>query len=377
MIPPWLLAALAALEGVLLVRAWLAWRGHRAPGTGATVDLSVVIPLYGWDPGLPALVQGLLDSAYDAALEVIVVVDGDHPRLGDLPAVPRMRLLHPARRPDGWHDKVWRMRCGASAARHGALMFMDSDVTVDPDWLARRVARHRGDFSFALPLYAAPNNTPERLLAAFTNYSNFTLYKAAFAVRDLATAIGPSMLCTADRPFLIEGLESHRDALADDHCLGHWFRSHGRPVHLGAEPVYVAKHHAPWSEVFGQILRWLMLPRTVTHVMMPHAVAALAVGSLLNALPPLLVYAGLALTLAGAVTGPVLLAAGGGLLLTEGLACVLVEHAYARRLHPRRPWRHLVFVPVVALLQIWLLTAALLRRDVPWRNRALKMKLKP
>jgi len=338
------------------------------------MDLTVVIPLYGWDLGLPALVRGLLTQRYDAAVQVIVVIDGDHPRRAELPEDPRVQLLHPPRCPKDWHDKVWRMRCGASAASHDAVMFMDSDVSVDPDWLARRVGHHRGDFSFAIPLYAAPNNNAERLLAAFTDYSNFTLYKATFSVLDLATAIGPSMLCTAERAFLLEGLETHRAALADDHCLGHWFRSQGRRVHVGAEPVYVAKHHAPWGEVLGQILRWLQLPRTVLHAMMPHAAVALAIGSMLNAAPPLLVYAGALLTLAGAAVGPVLLAGGVVFLVTEGVACVVVEAAYARRRYPRPPWRHLVFVPLVALFQIWLLTAALVRGNVRWRNQKVAVK---
>lgn len=374
MTPTWLLLGLAAFEVILLVRAWLAWRGHRAPGAGAPLDLSVVIPLYGWDPGLPDLVRGLLEQTYDAAVEVIVVIDAAHPDAGSLPTAPRVRLLHPEPCPPGWHDKVWRMHTGAAAAAHDAVMFMDSDVTVDPGWLASRVRHHRGDFSFALPLYAAPNNAAERLLAAFTDYSNFTLYKATFAVLELATAIGPSMLCTAERGFLMEGLEAHPSALADDHCLGHWFRSHGRAVHVGAEPVYVAKHHAPWGEVLGQIIRWLQLPRTVTHALMPHAIIALTVGSLLNALPPLFVYTGLSLSLAGVSWGPALFAGGGLLLLTEGLALVVVEQAYARRRYPARAWRHLLFVPLAALLQIWLLAAALLRGDVRWRNMKMKVK---
>lgn len=370
--PTWLLFSLAIFELVLVVRAWMAWQGHRDPGVGEPIDLTVVIPLYGWDPGLPALVRSLLNQRYDAKVEVIVVVDAGHPSLGEL--AEGVRLLHPQPCPSDWHDKVWRMKIGVEAARHPAVMFVDSDVSADGDWLAHRVRHHRGDFSFAIPLYTTPNNHAERLLAAFTDYSNFSLYKATFTAIDLATAIGPSMLCTAERSFLLEGLGTYRTALADDHCLGHWFRSQGRRVHVGAEPVHVTKHGASWQEVGEQVIRWLMLPRTVTNALMPHAVVALTVGSLLNALPPLLVYVGLALTAAGSSTGPVLLVGGAVFLFTEGLALVFVEHAYARRRWPALPWRHVVFVPLAALLQIWLLGVALLRGSVPVRDMKVKVK---
>ena len=373
-LPIWVLVSTALFEAVLILRAWLAWRGHRDHGQGVPMDLTVVIPLYGWDLGLPDLVRQLLAQRYDAAVQVIVVVDKDHPRAGELPEDDRVRLLHPPPCPADWHDKVWRMHQGATAAAHDAVLFMDSDVTADPDTLAHRARHHLGDFSFCIPLYAAPNNNAERLLAAFTDYSNYTLYKASFAVRDLATAIGPSMLCTADRAFLLEGLSTHRAAMADDHCLGHWFRSQGRRVHLGAEPVHVAKHGASLREVAQQIIRWLMLPRTVIHALMPHAVVALALGSLLNALPPMLVYAGLALSLAGVASGPAILAAGFLFLLTEGLALVFVEQAYARRRYPAYPWRHVLFVPLAALSQIWLLGIAMVSSRVTMRGISRKVK---
>jgi len=373
-LPNWILVFTALFEAVLILRAWLAWRGHRDLGQGAPMDLTVVIPLYGWDQGLPDLVRQLLIQRYDAAVQVIVVVDKDHPHVGEFPDNDRLHLLHPPPCPADWHDKVWRMHHGAAAAAHDAVLFMDSDVTADQDTLAYRVRHHSGDFSFCIPLYAMPNNNAERLLAAFTDYSNFTLYKATFAVRDLATAIGPSMLCTADRAFLLEGLSTHRAAMADDHCLGHWFRSQGRRVHLGAEPVHVAKHGASLREVAQQIIRWLMLPRTVTHALMPHAVVALALGSLLNALPPLLVYAGLALSLAGVTSGPAILAAGVLFLLTEGLALVFVEQAYARRRYPAYPWRHVIFVPLAALSQIWLLAVAMVSSRIIMRGISRKVK---
>jgi hypothetical protein len=370
----WLIGILAVMEVVLILRAFLAWSSSREVGEDKILDISIVIPVYGWDEGLPALVTGLAESNYTGDVEVILVVDEDNPRLAELPAHARVRLHHPPLLPPGWHDKIWRMRQGLERASMSAILFMDSDVQADPDMLVRRMRHHKGLFSFSIPVYATPGNKAERLLAAFTSYSNFFLYRAAFAVVDLATAIGPSMLFTADRDMIAEALETHKDAVADDHSLAHWFRQQGIRVHCALEPVYVLKHGESLSGVIEQITRWLMLPRTVTHLLMPHAILALLIGSFLNTAATTAICLGAVLWLASAPAGITLLAFGVLYLLTDAFLLVHVEHAYTRTRTPGRPWRHLVFVPISALLQVALLLRAAISNKIPWRGARLPVR---
>lgn len=366
---------LLALEVLLLSRAFLAWRASRRPGTGDLRELSIVIPLKGWDEGLPTLIRTLLASELGAAFEILLVLDEDHPRRGELPFDECFRPIHPEPLPEGWRDKNWRLAQGLASARYETILFLDSDVSATKKTLASRLRDHAGVFSYAIPVYAEPGTKAERLLAAFTSYSNFFLYRAGVALGVRETAIGPSMLFTVGRERLAEALGVVRGALADDHALGHYFGARGELVHCAREPVFVSKQGEGFREVFSQILRWLMLPRTVAHLLTPRLVAVVLVGSLLNSAAGLVAYAGLAWSAMEPSSAAFsLLLAGGVLLLSEALALVLVERAYARGRYPKRAWRHLLWVPITLLVQPYLLAAATLRRRIPWRGALIPAK---
>jgi hypothetical protein len=368
-IDPGLSLALFVVNLLLIGRAWLASRASRAPLAGTPQDVSIVIPLKGWDEGLPDLIRGLLASETAVDFEVLLVIDPDHPRAHELPVHERFRPIHPEPLPSGWRDKNWRLAQGQAQARHEAILFLDSDVSVEPGTLDRRLRDHAGIFSFAIPVYGSPGTQAERLLASFTSYSNFFLYRAGVACGVRETAIGPSMLFTAGRGRLAEALSHVRGALADDHALGHYFGTRGELVHCAREPVFVLKHGEGFGEVTSQILRWLMLPRTVAHLLTLRLVAVLLVGSLLNSAAGLVTYAGLAWSLLDpSPAGYGLLIFGVFLLFEEALALIVVERAYARGRFPKPAWRHLLWVPVTLLVQPYLLAAASLRRRIPWRG---------
>lgn len=381
---------LLCLQLLMLARALLARRGHDQAGDGPLRDVSVIIPLKGWDQGLPNLVRHLLGPDYPAQVQVVLVMDPEHPHRGELPEDARFEILHPAPAPEGWRDKNWRLRQGIEHARHDMVLFMDSDVRGDPTMLRDRVRFHQGDFSFAIPIYASPGNRAERYLSACTSLSNFFLYRAAFGMRPIATAIGPSMLLSLPREVLIEAMEEGRGAMADDHALGVHLARRGHPPRCVAEPVVVTKHGASWREVWNQMLRWALLPSTVTDLMTPSLTALVVVGMFLNTMGLYLLVAGLGLAeLYGmrAVLGPgfipwftdfephmaLLLTAGCGALLIDGLALVWVEHAFARRRQPRRPWRHLIWAPLWVLSLPAMMVTMLYRRGFEWRGDEVKL----
>jgi cellulose synthase/poly-beta-1,6-N-acetylglucosamine synthase-like glycosyltransferase len=383
---------LLLLELLMLARILLARKGHDQRGDSPLEDVSVVIPLKGWDRGLPNLVRHLLGADYPAEVQVILVMDPEHPHRDELPEDARFEVLHPEPAPEGWRDKNWRLRQGIERARRDLILFMDSDVRGDPTMLRDRVRFHQGDFSFAIPLYASPGNRAERYLSACTSMSNFFLYRAAFGMKPIATAIGPSMLLSVPRDVLIESMEEGRGAMTDDHALGVHLARRGHPPHCVAEPVVVTKHGASWQEVWNQMLRWALLPSTVTELMSASLTALVTVGMFLNTMGLYLLVAGLALAeiyllrlllgsgLLSWLTGfephmALLLAAGASMLLIDSLALVWVEHAFAHRRQPRRPWRHLIWAPLWVLSLPALMVMVLIRRRFEWRGDEVKVTM--
>lgn len=326
-------------------------------------EISIVIPLKGWDHSLPSLITQLLNQNYPLDLEVIIVVDSSNPSLAMLPQDNRVKLVFSQPWTNGWMDKNWRLHQGALEAKYPALLFLDSDVAIDRDYLKRRMGAHRGDFSFCIPFYISPSNAPERFLAAFTNYVNLTLYKASFAFGAFATAIGPSMLLTIDKKILLEAQLAISKELADDHALAFWFSKHGYVIECIAEPVYVMKNDENWRGVFDQVMRWTLLPRTVKHLLKPKMLLMAGFTVLLNLLPALLIYGGL-------LASPFILLAGLFLLLAETIFFIFIERIYsAKSCH----WRHLIFLPLALLSYVFVALASLFITNLRWRGQTIKI----
>ena len=148
MTPAWLALpalALAALPaGLTLANLRFFTRAPRlAPGTPPP-RVSVLVPARD-----EAKVIGLLAAAVlanrDVDLELVVLDDDsrdDTARIiTDLAAEdPRVRLVRGQPLPPGWCGKQHACFQLAQAARHDILLFLDADVTLEPDAVARTVA---------------------------------------------------------------------------------------------------------------------------------------------------------------------------------------------------------------------------------------------
>lgn len=351
-----------------MLRALLVLKAAMSVHIKREQDLSIIIPLKGWDESLPKLVQGLLDQRYGRAIEILLVADEDNPRLPEIPVDPRVRLLHPNPKPCHWMDKNWRLREGVERAIFDDVLFLDSDVKVDADFLSLRYSLHKGDLSYCIPIYREADTMAEKFLAAFTSYNNFYLYRTSTALMSIGTAVGPSVLVTAGREALKKALESTCGEVADDHALGHWFKKNGYAVGCLNEPVYVSKTDAGWGEVLKQIKRWLILPRTIGHLLSPLTAFFFGANVLLNSASSLCFYAGLLLGNLALTTISL------SLMVMEAAFLTYLEHLYTRRLHSSYPWRHLVYVPIMLIVQPWLALQSLFTRKIQWRGAEYSTK---
>jgi hypothetical protein len=355
---------------LILTRSALAWQCLRRRGIGHCDNVSVIIPLRGWDEGLPQLVRDLPGSYKDGDVEIIVVIDDDNPRRVELNSSSSLRLIPPDPPSSKTLDKNLRLETGVRHARFSTIMLVDSDVCVDTNFLSRRLDSHAGDISFSLPLYAYPKTMAESFLAAFTAYSNLTIYAAAFGAGQIATAIGPCMVCT-DREALQLALEQGRQEIADDHAIGYHFAMAGKAVHCAAEPVVVQYAQATWKDSLEQIVRWMCLPRTVGHLRQRRAFLALLISSFIGCIPLLMLLAA-AVDFAFVRTHwQTWLSMSLGIALSEGFIIALIQRYALRRRAPPAAWSNLLWVAAVLYAQPFLFVYSRLKSRVRWRGQNL------
>lgn len=138
------LAALCALFPALLFFRNLGLY-RPPPASTEPAAVSVLIPARNEEGSIAAAVESALASRGLAELEVIVLDDGSADRTAGIvrgigERDPRVRLESAPPLPPGWCGKVHACAVLARHARHPYLVFVDADVRLAPDGLARTAA---------------------------------------------------------------------------------------------------------------------------------------------------------------------------------------------------------------------------------------------
>jgi len=149
MIPPLeILAAFcmlcAALPAWLTLSNLFRFRSPPRPAPGPPPSVSVLIPARDEERSIGRTVLSALAST-DVDLEVVVLDDESRDATARIvseiaAADPRVRLVKGRPLPAGWCGKQHACAVLAEAARHDHLVFIDADVTLLPECLARSVA---------------------------------------------------------------------------------------------------------------------------------------------------------------------------------------------------------------------------------------------
>ena len=121
-------------------------------------SLSVLIPARNEESAIGAALQAVLASR-GVEFEVVVLDDHSDDATADVVAAiverdPRVRLLQGQPLPAGWCGKQFACSILARAARHSLLVFLDADVRLAPDGLARITAfleESRADLVSGIP----------------------------------------------------------------------------------------------------------------------------------------------------------------------------------------------------------------------------------
>lgn len=200
---------------------------------GGTAAVSVVVPARNEETSLPNLLASLRCQDL-VPRQVIVVDDGSIDATANLAVDGGVELISAPPPEPGWLGKPWACQLGANAATGDVLVFLDSDVVLEPDALGRLVEAQRSLAPDGV-LSVQPFHRTRRAYEQSSLYPNLVTMMASghfAAIPDLATpmAFGPCVVTTTEAYRAAGGHAGVASHVLEDLHLGRAFARAGRPV---------------------------------------------------------------------------------------------------------------------------------------------------
>lgn len=237
----------AALSAAGLIAGALAMARPRrlppAPPPEPTMAgrVSVVVPARNEAAALPNLLRSL-EPSRALVREIIVVDDNSHDATAAVAATHGATVLRLDREPPpGWTGKTHACAQGAAVAAAPLLLFLDADVALGHDAVARLVAAHERHGGL---VSVQPFHTPQAAYEELSAGANLVtmMGSGAFAAwRSGArpAAFGPCLMTSANDYAHVGGHASVRSDVVEDIALAHRYHANELPVNvfLGADAV--------------------------------------------------------------------------------------------------------------------------------------------
>ena len=236
----WVVLALMVLCSVVPALLFVAnLRVYVAPplATGEPVDVAVLIPARNEEANIGAALEHVLASR-NVLLEVCVLDDASTDATAAIVAGTaardaRVRLLQSDLLPAGWNGKqhaCWQL---ANASAASTMLFLDADVRIEPDAIARMAAFHHT--SGAALVSGFPRLTTvgfmEWILLPLIHFVLLGFLPIALMRRNtdpaMAAGCGQFMLCSRGAYFASGGHEAIRSTMHDGLLLPRAFRRAG------------------------------------------------------------------------------------------------------------------------------------------------------
>ena len=225
--------------------------------------LSVIVPFHAGLPQLQACLNGLMTAMarLDVSAEVIVIADTARDDPEPVARAAGVTVVRLEGGPDG--PALARNR-GAARARGDVLVFVDSDVVVDPEALAE-VESFFGQHPDLAAVFGAYNETPaaDGFVSRCKNLAHGFIHRRA---RGPATTFWAGLGAVRNTAFWEVGGfdERFRRPSVEDIDLGYRLTAAGRSIRL--EPSIAGTHLKRWtllggikSDLFDRGIPWTQL----------------------------------------------------------------------------------------------------------------------
>ncbi len=374
----WLLAGIYLLDRLLKFAAVVHFfrqpRPPAPPPDSSWPRISLLQPITRGASNLPAALACRAALVYPGAVQHILICDASdetnltlcqqwlsaHP---DLDA----QLVQVAVQGQAIATKVEKQLAGLAQAEGEILCFVDDDINLRVDALARLVAYLRvpgAGAVFGLACYTDWSNAWSSLMSGFVNANALLNYIPLAYLTEPYTITGHVYALERTVFDAIGGLEGLDGRVDDDHELARRVRRAGLRC-VQTPVVYdVENHLASASQYTNQMRRWFILPKqTMAPYLTPREQVLTLAASAGNLLLPLL--AGLAVV-SRAARWPFFAA-----LAVFAAVYQLGEWRYLQRKTPRRRWPLVLVAGIVAPAQA--LAALLSGNEFIWRGRRIRL----
>ncbi|MBI2710649.1 MAG: glycosyltransferase [Actinobacteria bacterium] len=350
----------------IVAAGWLAgwvllWRLPRLPAAAGAPDpgrLAVVIPARDEAATLPILLESLRHQSAPPA-EVVVVDDSSSDGTAGVAVALGARVVEAGALPPGWAGKAWACHVGTAATAADRLVFLDADVRLAPDALARLAATDAGGLVSVQPFHAV-----ERIAEHASAIPNVVALMASGigAIRPARRprlAFGPCLSTSRRDLAAAGGFGAVRDEVLEDAALARRYDAAGLPVRCFAGGATIRFRMFP-SGGRAIVQGWSRTLAGGVHLARPLPSAGTA----------LWITALLAVTV-DAVRSP------GPVVALAWAACAVQLWWLQRQAGSFRWWSAVAFpvlVTVFVALFAWSAFAWWVLRRVTWRRRTLAVR---
>jgi ceramide glucosyltransferase len=265
-------AVLGCLYLLIAAVAVLRFQPDRG-STGAALPITILSPLRGREPGLAQRLAALAGQRNAEALQVVCgVQDSNDPAVAVAHEFRRRHpsvdlVIDPRRR--GANGKISNLLNMVPLAKHDCLIMADSDIEVQPDFVAKMTGTLQSlNTGAATCLYygIAPANLWSRQGALSINTHFLPNAIVALTFKLTEPCFGGVIAINRATLSRLGGLDAFVDCLADDYAIGQAVRSTGQRVAIAPAIVAHACWHVSFSDFAARELRSAVTIRSIAPI---------------------------------------------------------------------------------------------------------------
>jgi len=271
----------------------LRFNARRRPAQGKPLPVTILKPLHGEGPRIFRCLASFCSQRYPAPIQILFgVADAAD---AAIPLVKRLQAAFPDHdielridpRVHGDNRKISNLANVAGRADHDIVVLADSDIEVDPGYLARIVGELQQPGVGAVTcLYhgISGSGTWARLSALAVNAQFLPSVIVGVTCRIAQPCFGSTIVLRREMLARIGGFEQFADSLADDYSIGEAVRAMGADVVISPVSVghlckdqtarQLCSHELRWARTIRSIDPIGHLGSIITH---PFPLALLAV----------------------------------------------------------------------------------------------------